>query len=222
MKLKLLLLLGGPTIMILIGLQGLGSVPVTFVLFYGWLLAVPLWDMLARRRYSLSEMRRELGLQGSGKNIVYGVLTGGVFWGTIFLAGALFHPYLFERSLLQERLASWNFTGDHLIWLVLVLLVVNPCLEELYWRGYIFQQLRKRQSPGRVILMTSCFYSLYHFLSVIPLFAWPYGVFMVLPVFAAGLIWGYMRAKGTSIVGGVVSHILADAGIMSVYLVFLA
>jgi membrane protease YdiL (CAAX protease family) len=62
---------------------------------------------------------------------------------------------------------------------------------------------------------------LYHFLSVIPLFAWPYNVFMVVPVFAAGLIWGYMRARSDAVAGGIVSHILADGGIMAVYLLFL-
>lgn len=42
MKLKMILLLIGPTIMMFIGLQLFESVAVTFLLFYGWLLGVPL------------------------------------------------------------------------------------------------------------------------------------------------------------------------------------
>ncbi|MFP3380249.1 CPBP family intramembrane glutamic endopeptidase, partial [Bacillus sp. SIMBA_069] len=93
---------------------------------------------------------------------------------------------------------------------------------EMYWRGYMHNKLTRKYKPQTVILLTALFYSLYHLLSVIPLFAWPYNVMMVVPVFLAGLIWGYMRQGHHSVVGSIISHVLADAGIMGIYLLFLA
>ncbi|GAI71816.1 unnamed protein product, partial [marine sediment metagenome] len=98
----------------------------------------------------------------------------------------------------------------------------DTLLEELYWRGFMHQKLAKKRRPGPVILLTALFYSLYHFLSVIPLFAWPFNVMMVIPVFLAGLIWGYMRYRSGSLLGSIICHALADTGIMAVYLLYLA
>lgn len=218
---KLLLLLCGPAVMILIGLQGVGSVPVTFVLFYSWLLLVPLVDMLLRKEKKLSQAMRDCGLVFRRKNMYSGMSTGIFFFLAILLGGYFFHSHVFHREKLQSLLIEWNFSGDHLIWLILILLSVNPFLEELYWRGYIFHRLANTYKQHTAIFFTASFYTLYHFLSVIPLFAWPYNVFMVVPVFAAGLIWGYMRARSDAVAGGIVSHILADGGIMAVYLLFL-
>ncbi|WP_340701595.1 type II CAAX prenyl endopeptidase Rce1 family protein [Brevibacillus borstelensis] len=57
------------------------------------------------------------------------------------MGGYFFHSHVFHREKLQSLLIEWNFSGDHLIWLILILLSVNPFLEELYWRGYIFHRL---------------------------------------------------------------------------------
>lgn len=81
---KLLLLLCGPAVMILIGLQGVGSVPVTFVLFYSWLLLVPLVDMLLRKEKKLSQAMRDCGLVFRRKNMYSGMSTGIFFFWLFF------------------------------------------------------------------------------------------------------------------------------------------
>lgn len=86
---KLLLLLCGPAVMILIGLQGVGSVPVTFVLFYSWLLLVPLVDMLLRKEKKLSQAMRDCGLVFRRKNMYSGMSTG-IFFFLAILCGRLF------------------------------------------------------------------------------------------------------------------------------------
>ncbi|MGG3886792.1 CPBP family intramembrane glutamic endopeptidase [Brevibacillus panacihumi] len=218
---NLVLLFLGPTLMIFLGLQVMSSVPLTFLLFYGWLFAVPAVEWFVIRRKTRKETFRQMGLVFNRKNVYHGVATGLLFFLTILLAGYFFHSFLFDHDDLQALLADWQFSGDLVIWLILVLLVINPFLEEIYWRGYFFKMLEGKRSVRAILLLTSLFYSLYHFLSIIPLFSWPYNIMMVVPVFIAGMIWGYMRFKSNSLVGSIVSHILADAGIMAVYILFL-
>lgn len=218
---NLVLLFLGPTLMIFLGLQIMSSVPVTFLLFYGWLFAVPAVEWFVIKIKTRKEAFRQMGLVFNRKNVYHGIATGLLFFLTILLAGYFFHGFLFDHDDLQALLADWQFSGDLVIWLILVLLVINPFLEEIYWRGYFIKKLEGKRSVRTIILLTSLFYSLYHFLSIIPLFSWPYNIMMVLPVFIAGMIWGYMRYKGNSLMGSIVSHILADAGIMAVYILFL-
>lgn len=218
----LFFLLFGPTIMLFLGLQAASSVPVAFLLFYGWLALVPLFDWLSGKNRNTPKALHRAGLVFDRRNAVIGWATGLCFFLFILAGGFFFQTALFDRASLSALLAKWQFTGDVTGWLIAVLVFVNPLLEELYWRGYLFQKLAEKRKPGTVLLLTAFFYSLYHLLSVIFLFAAPWNALMVVLVFAAGVIWGWMRLCQRSIYGSIISHMLSDMGIMAVYLLFLA
>jgi membrane protease YdiL (CAAX protease family) len=206
---KFLLLLLAPTVMIYVGLHVLESVPITFLLFYSWLLFVP----LIRKASLFSEIVHK----NVKSSIHFGIISGIVFF--FFIFGGLYwlHHYFIDVVYLQVLLAEWGFSGNGMIGLVFVLVIVNPILEEVYWRGYIFTQLKSKGNAVKATLITSFFYTLYHFLSVIPMFQWGFNILAVLPVFIAGLFWGYMREKTGSIAGTIISHALGDFGIVCVY-----
>ncbi|WLD93866.1 CPBP family intramembrane glutamic endopeptidase [Alkalihalobacillus sp. AL-G] len=209
---NLFLLLLGPTLMIFIGLQLLENVLITFILFYSWLLLVP----LISKGFTIGE----LVSKDPQRSIRYGILSGGVFF--LFIFGGLYwlHPYFIDVEHLQKLLTEWGFSGNGVFGLILVLLIVNPILEEVYWRGFMYTRLKEKVKPIHAIWIASACYTLYHFLSVIPMFQWPLNAIAVLPVFIAGLFWGYMREKTGSIIGTVISHALGDLGIMCVYWFF--
>jgi len=207
--------------MIFFGLHVMSSVPATFLLFYGWLFSVPAVEMFVIKRSTWKDASRQMGLVFNRRNLYHGLFTGLLFFLTIILAGCFFHSFLFDQNDLQALLIQWDFSGNLVVWLILVLLIINPFLEEIYWRSYIGRKLEGKRTKRTIILLTSLFYSLYHLLSIIPLFSWPYNIMMVIPVWIAGMIWGFMRYKSNSLVGSIISHILADAGIMAVYVLFL-
>lgn len=217
----LIVLLAAPTLLIFLGLQVMNSVPITFLLFYGWLFAVPFVDLMLVKRFTFSQTLRQLGFGLQRKSIVVGLVSGAIYFLAILLAGSLFLPLLFEKAELERLLVEWKFSGELFWWLVLVLVLVNPFLEELYWRGYFFYKANGRFAQKKLILLSSFFYSLYHLLSVVPLFAWPTPIIVIIAVFVAGVSWGILRAKTGSLAGAVVSHIFADAGIILLYLLYL-
>ncbi|WP_050182848.1 CPBP family intramembrane glutamic endopeptidase [Domibacillus robiginosus] len=197
----------GPSLMILIGLQLLESVVITFVLFYSWLLAMPLIDKaFPRERVQVTKQAVILGL-GSGL-LFFLFIFGGLKW---------LHTYLLNIGELRTLLMEWGFSGPGEIGLVLVLLLANPILEELYWRGYVYEKLRANGKAIYTILITASFYTLYHLLSVIPIFQGGSSVAAILPVLIAGLFWGYTREKTGSIVAAMIGHILGDLGIVTSY-----
>lgn len=224
-RFKLAMVFLGPTAIIAAGLLGMRSVPLTFVLFYGWLLLVPLGSFVLRRRTGASAAPRiqtDRKRRRQKTDILIGIGSGAAFFGAIVAAAIPFPPLFLNIPRLKGLLQEWNVSGEHTIWLVLVLLVLNPLLEEIYWRGYVLRKLTDRKvRPAMAVLLTSLFYSLYHVLSIVPIFERPWNIGLVLPVFAAGLFWGWMRLRHASLTGSILSHSFADAGILCVYFLYL-
>lgn len=201
-----LLLLIAPTLFIYTGLYIFQSVPVTFALFYGWLLLIPILFKPMGLRYLTNKT--------SLFNISIGIGLGAFCLVTITIGGALLDNELFESSQLRFLLKSWGFTGEYTVLLVLVLTLVNPVLEEMYWRGFILQKLDQIKYK---VIISSLFYSLYHFLVLLPMFNEPYPVVFFLLVFLTGMIWGWMVIKYRTLWSSIISHSLADTGIIMLY-----
>lgn len=204
---KRALLLIGPTIMMFIGLYLFENVPVTFLLFYGWLLSMPLLGK------AFPKERMKLSKQG----LLLGIASGVVFFIFIFGGMIWLHEYLLDGEALRALLVAWGFIGPAEIALVLVLLLLNPVLEEVYWRGYMFEKIRRTGSAARAIKVTAAFYTLYHVLTVMQLFEVAYTLVAVIPVLIAGLFWGYVRERTGSITATIIGHALGDLGIVCVY-----
>lgn len=210
---KLALLLIGPTIMIFSGLIMFKSVPITFILFYGWLLFVPILLYIGNKSLRLN-YKKHLNLNSFTVGLVSGVSCLVAIYGAV----ALLHNLIFDLNELKQVLVEWNFTGSILFWLIIFLIFINPVLEELYWREVMYKRLIERVGAAQTIMITSFFYSLYHLVPLIFIFSFPFNFIAVIPVFIAGLMWGYFRYKLKSISASIISHILADLGIMLVYL----
>ncbi|MFD1862863.1 CPBP family intramembrane glutamic endopeptidase [Planococcus chinensis] len=197
----------GPALMIFVGLQLFENVAITFLLFYSWLLGVPLIDMLPpKERFKLTKKALLVGI-GSGL-LFFVFIFGGLSW---------LHIYLLDLEALRRLLLDWGFTGSGEVLLILVLLLANPILEEFYWRGYMFTKLRPKMSANLTILTTAAFYTLYHLITIIPIFSLTFSLVAVIPVFAAGLFWALIREKTGSITAAIISHMLSDFGIICVY-----
>ena len=205
---KLLLLLIGPTIMIFFGLVTFNNVPITFLLFYGWLLFFSLYNLRKKQQQNII----------NAKSILVGCISGLICLAAIYGTIYFLENSVFNLTELRELLIEWNFTGANVFWLVLILIIINPILEEIYWREFMFGELESKLGATISISITAFFYSLYHSMSVYFIFSFPFNILAVLPVFLAGVMWGFFRYKLKSIIAPIISHVLADLGIMLVYI----
>ncbi|MGF7029498.1 membrane protease YdiL (CAAX protease family) [Paenibacillus mucilaginosus] len=218
---SLLLLLIGPSVMIALGLLLVQNIPVTFVLFYGWLLLAPLVDSVIIRRRSVRDTLRDFGFIYRKRNLFAGYLVGALFFLVVSAAMYLYHPYFFDREHLQDLLRRWEFTSAFTGWLILILIAVNPLLEETYWRGFMMRRLQGVLPMGARVIVTSFFYALYHLGPLVPMMLWPANVLLTVPVFGAGVIWAVMRHRSDSLWGSVASHAISDMAIIGVYLLYI-
>lgn len=206
---KLLLLLIGPTIMIFLGLVTFKNVPITFILFYGWLLLFSFYNLRKRHQRILIV---------NAKSILVGFISGLICLSAIYGTVYFLKSSVFNLTELRELLIEWNFTSANVFWLVLFIIFINPILEEIYWREFMYGELASKLGATTSIIITAFFYSLYHLLSVYFIFSFPFNLLAVLPVFFAGVMWAFFRYKLKSVIAPIISHVLADLGIMLVYI----
>lgn len=207
-----IILLIAPTAMIFVGLPILDNVTITFFLFYGWLLFIPLVVT-----YWNKEFRYPMQLLFSKRSIVVGISSGLISLLAIYSFVAIYQSSVLDIAQLRLQLIEWDFVGRKVLLLILVLILINPILEEYYWRAFIYNRILPKMGSVKTIVITSFFYSLYHLIVVLEIFSFPFNALAVIPVFLAGIMWGIFRFQLNSITASIVSHCLADIGIMLVY-----
>lgn len=207
-----IILLIAPTAMIFVGLPILDNVTITFFLFYGWLLFIPLVVT-----YWNKEFRYPMQLLFSKRSIVVGISSGLISLLAIYSFVAIYQSSVLDIAQLRLQLIEWDFVGRKVLLLILVLILINPILEEYYWRAFIYNRILPKMGSVKTIVITSFFYSLYHLFVVLEIFSFPFNALAVIPVFLAGIMWGIFRFQLNSITASIVSHCLADIGIMLVY-----
>lgn len=204
----------------------LGSTALTFVVFYlGVCTLVPVVDLLGSHRIhrtSPATIGIQLGFTHPSGALRSGILTGLLFGAAIVAVFALFRETLIDEQQVRRVLLSWKIDRSVTPALFVVMIAANPVFEEFYWRGFIIHRFRGSFGPSPAILLSALFYASYHVITTGVLFGLRTGILLSLPVFAAGVFWGRLRCKTGSLLPGIVSHLLADVGIMVVYGRFIA
>lgn len=208
----MLIRLFGPTILLWIGLVVIQNLVITFLLFYGWLLLLPLFSQINIKGY----------LKGKSLRMyLFGIAWGIVFFLIVYVGLALLKKDAIDLTQMNEILYEWEFVGKTKIWIILILVLFNPILEELYWRGDMQQRLLGKYSLWQTSLLTSSFYSLYHLIPLMYLFPFPFSLILVIPIFIVGIFWSFYSHRSGSIIGSIISHSLADLSIILAYLYYL-
>ncbi|MCL2058986.1 MAG: CPBP family intramembrane metalloprotease [Oscillospiraceae bacterium] len=112
---------------------------------------------------------------------------------------------------------AWGFqyiSGVSLILLWVLFAIINPIAEELFWRGYLFDNLE--WAPINKILFTTILFTLSHLM---------WGVFsitirsyiMIMPLLIMGITWGYAYHKTKSLKWCIIAHFFVDIMNLSVW-----
>ena len=199
----------------------LGSTALTFVVFYlGICTLVPVVDLLGIHRIhrtSPATIGTQMGFTHPSGVLRSGILTGLLFGAAIVAVFTLFRETLIDEQQVRRVLLSWKIDRSVTPALFVVMIAANPVFEEFYWRGFIIHRFRGTFGPSPAILLSALFYASYHVIPTGVLFGLRTGILLSLPVFAAGVFWGWLRCKTGSLLPVIVSHLLADVGIMVVY-----
>lgn len=112
---------------------------------------------------------------------------------------ALFTGRQFENPQVEAITGGLRLTSKDLVLLLLLIAVIAPIAEELFFRGMLYPVLRRRWSPRWAIVANAMLFALVHF---IPL---------LLPaLFFIGLILAWVRERTQSIIPGILLHAMQN------------
>lgn len=215
----LILALMGP-LAVFVGLVVFKNAFVTFLLFHGFVcIGIPAIDYYGVRKWDHRDVAATLGLTGNRDAIRVGVWTGIVFLVVILGFFYLLRDSIINPDEIQLLLTSWNIQKRHVLVLLFVMILANSVLEEIYWRGFIFERLWAHAGATKAVAISSLFYGSYHFITTANLFSIQIGVLFTTVILMAGVFWGIVRERFGSLYASLIGHFLADLAIMIIYLV---
>ncbi len=123
--------------------------------------------------------------------------------------------HLIDLKLIEVDLISYyRLTRENFILYGLYIVFVNSLLEEVFFRGFIFLNLKKLGHPRLAYLLSAGLFSLYHLDLIIHWF--PPGILVLSlgGIFIGGLIFAYLDTLTHGLMEGYAAHVMADLALM--------
>jgi membrane protease YdiL (CAAX protease family) len=156
--------------------------------------------------YSLIWQRPKFKL--TRKNILTGTFSAAVLYG-LFALGNLLAPYIIPGAGTQVGGIYDLGTGTDRIYLFLLLCFITGPGEEIFWRGFLQENLMQRFGDLQGLVMGTLIYGGVHLFSM--------NLMLILAALVAGAFWGalYLWKRDLGLV--IVSHSLWSAFIFAVF-----
>jgi membrane protease YdiL (CAAX protease family) len=157
-----------------------------------------------------------------------GAIVGVAFGLAVLVATlALYHSLLLPLGVLdgpptvavRAKVLGFGVTGP---WRFLALgafySLLHSGAEELYWRGFVFGELRRALRPTFALFASALAFAAHHVIVLAVFFGWcsPWTWAFSLAVAAGGAFWGWLYQRTGSLMGPWLGHLLADAAIFAV------
>jgi uncharacterized protein len=197
------------------GLLVFHNMYLTFSLYYVVVcIIVPVFHMM-KAKESFSETLAT-GISGLKQAIITGAFAGIVFFAVIWLffrfAGNLF----LSPAHVTAYLESIGYKPQMFLRLLIIFVLFNSVIEEIFWRGFIYTHFRRDFGAAPSALWVSFFFIQYHFLTVWLILS-PLAAFVFTPIlFAVSFFWCTLREKQGNVYAAVISHLAADLALILV------
>lgn len=140
--------------------------------------------------------------------ILIGVLSAAALYG-IFYLGNIISGFLFPFKDSQILSVYSNRSKGNLFWIGLLLLFIIGPGEELYWRGFIQQNLSQKMGENKGYMVSALLYAGVHIIT---------GNFMlVIAALVCGIYWGWLYKKEKSLLPVIISHAIWDLTIFVIF-----
>lgn len=145
------------------------------------------------------------------QTMVWSIISAAIGFGTIFLAYWLLRDQIDAENLKQEVQKLYPLTVKDYLAVSLVITLVNPIMEEFFWRGYIFRKYHERYGGG---FWLGIFFAIHHIIifakwfEPLPLAIASFGLA------AVGVFFNFLYSKTNNIYACWACHAFADIAII--------
>lgn len=124
-----------------------------------------------------------------------------------------------EEQILNDIIIKYKVSKSQVIGYGLYISIVNAFLEELFFRGFIFLNLKQLGYKKTAYIFSSLGFSVYHLASILHWFSIPVLMFLLTGLFVGGLIFAYLDDEKESFMNSYIIHMFADFGVITVALI---
>ena len=132
--------------------------------------------------------------------------------GAYFLVGRFFDFSAIAGSLSQNA----GVTKDNFLFVSLYISFVNSLLEEFFFRGFLFTNLKKLHSRSFAYGFSAAAFSLYHVAMMTGWFSLPLFALIMAGLAAGGMIFNYMNERLDTIYCSWLTHMFANFAINTI------
>ncbi len=150
------------------------------------------------------------------KGITVAVILGvGVYF--VITGGYLLLKDVFDFGKITGALTkNIGVTGKNFIFVSIYISFVNSLLEEFFFRGFAFLQLKKITGKKFAYIFSAGVFAVYHVAMMIGWFDLPLFLIVMAGLFAGGLIFNYLNEKSETIYPSWLLHMCANFAINTV------
>ncbi len=136
---------------------------------------------------------------------------------TIILGGYLLLKNIFDFSKVTGALTkNIGVTGQNFVLVSLYISFVNSLLEEFFFRGFAFLNLKRITGRRFAYIFSSLVFALYHIAMMIGWFKLDVFLIIMVGLFAGGLIFNYLNEKSETIYPSWLVHMFSNFAINTI------
>ncbi len=140
------------------------------------------------------------------------ILGSGVFTlilGAYFLLGSFFDLSNITKSLESDI----GVNKENFVFVACYIAIINSFLEELFFRGFAFLELKKVTKGNFAMIISALFFALYHIAMMVNWMNIGLLVLLTISLFVAGIIFNKLNEKYNNIYASWIVHMFANIAI---------
>lgn len=214
---RLFAALSVPSLLGAVGMFGLRSITATFFLYLGGGCLLAPWLLLGARPLGRSGGLPFQPTQRANRRCEWALAA---VFGPVFLAAYFaVRPWLGEITDYQARVTALGLDLDRPLTALVLFALLNPLLEEWWWRGQATPRCRDAFGRARGTALAAAAFGAYHVVLLAALFPLPLALVRAGFITAAGLLWSHVALAQGSWRVVYAAHLAADLAMVVLFVV---
>jgi len=128
----------------------------------------------------------------------------------------LVRPFFDFSGIADSLTANAGVTRDNFLYVSLYISFVNSFLEEFFFRGFVFTNLKQLSGRKLAYLFSAAVFSLYHVAMMVGWFSLPLYLLVMVGLAAGGVIFNWLNEKLDTIYCSWLTHMFANFAINTI------
>lgn len=158
--------------------------------------------------------KKQVQKQFNKKGMVFGLLFGISSFIVIMAAYVFLKQFIDFQAIVQEMQTKSKITAENFIFIAIYITLGNSLIEEFFFRGFIFLNLKHLGSEKLAYLFSASLFAIYHIAIFQTWFTVPLTLLALFGLFTIAIIFNWLNTKTNTFINSWIVHILADLAII--------